>query len=34
VRPIATQDEDIKNFVDKSLPIVEEHLKLITAMKK
>jgi putative membrane protein len=30
----ATQDEDIKNFVDKSLPIVEEHLKLITAMKK
>jgi putative membrane protein len=30
----ATTDADIKNFVDKSLPIIEEHLKLITAMQK
>jgi putative membrane protein len=30
----ATQDADIKSFLDKSIPVVEEHLKLITAMKK
>jgi putative membrane protein len=30
----ATTDADIKGFVDKSLPIVEEHLKRITALKK
>lgn len=30
----ATKDLDIKNFVDKSIPIVGEHLKRITAMKK
>jgi putative membrane protein len=30
----ATQDADTKSFVDKSIPVVEEHLKLITAMKK
>jgi putative membrane protein len=30
----ATQDADIKSFLDKSTPVVEEHLKLITAMKK
>jgi putative membrane protein len=29
-----TQDADIKNFLDKSIPIVEEHLKIVTAMKK
>ena len=30
----ATKDADIKSFVDKSIPIVAEHLKRITAMKK
>jgi putative membrane protein len=30
----ATQDADIKSFLDKSIPVVEEHLKRITAMKK
>ena len=29
-----TQDADIKSFLDKSIPVVEEHLKRITAMKK
>ena len=30
----ATKDADIKSFVEKSIPIVAEHLKRITAMKK
>jgi putative membrane protein len=30
----ATKDADIKSFVDKSIPVVEAHLKHITAMKK
>jgi putative membrane protein len=30
----ATQDADIKSFLDKSIPIVQEHLKHVTAMKK
>ena len=30
----ATQDADIKNFLDKSIPVVEAHLKIIMAMKK
>lgn len=30
----ATQDADIKSFVDKSIPVVEGHLKRITSMKK
>jgi putative membrane protein len=30
----ATQDSDIKSFLDKSLPVVEKHLQHITAMKK
>ena len=29
----ATKDTDIKGFVDKTIPVVHEHLKLITAMK-
>ena len=29
-----TKDTDIKAFVDKSIPVVGEHLKRITAMKK
>lgn len=29
-----TKDADIKSFLDKSIPVVDEHLKLITAMKK
>ena len=29
-----TQDVDIKGFLDKSIPIVVEHLNRITAMKK
>jgi putative membrane protein len=29
-----TKDADIKSFVDKSIPVVAEHLKRITAMKK
>ena len=28
-----TKDTDIKSFVDKSIPVVERHLKHITAMK-
>jgi putative membrane protein len=30
----ATTDADVKGFVDKTIPVVNEHLKLITAMKK
>ena len=30
----ATTDADIKSFVDKSIPVVAEHLQRITAMKK
>jgi len=30
----ATQDADIKSFLDKSIPVVDMHLKRITAMKK
>jgi putative membrane protein len=30
----ATQDADIKSFLDKSIPIVEAHLEHIKAMKK
>jgi len=30
----ATQDSEIKGFLDKSIPVVEEHLKHITALKK
>lgn len=30
----ATQDAEVKAFVDKSIPVVEEHLKMIAAMKK
>ena len=30
----ATQDADLKSFLGKSIPIVAEHLKIITAMKK
>jgi len=30
----ATQDADVKSFVDKSIPVVEGHLQHITAMKK
>jgi putative membrane protein len=30
----ATTDADIKSFLDKSIPVVEAHLKHITAMKK
>jgi putative membrane protein len=30
----ATQDADIKSFLDKSIPVVDEHLQRITAMKK
>ncbi len=29
-----TQDTDIKSFLDKSLPVVEAHLKHVTTMKK
>jgi len=29
----ATKDTDIKGFVDKTIPVVQQHLKLITAMK-
>jgi putative membrane protein len=29
----ATQDADIKSFLDKSIPIVEAHLQHVTAMK-
>jgi putative membrane protein len=30
----ATQDAEIKSFLDKSIPVVEAHLKHVTAMKK
>jgi putative membrane protein len=30
----ATQDPDIKSFLDKSIPVVELHLEHITTMKK
>ena len=30
----ATGDPHVKSFADKSLPLLEEHLKLITAMRK
>jgi len=30
----ATKDADVKGFVDKTIPVVNEHLKLITAIKK
>jgi putative membrane protein len=30
----ATQDADIKSFLDKSIPIVEAHLQHVTAIKK
>lgn len=29
-----TTDADVKSFADKSIPVLEEHLKLITAIKK
>jgi putative membrane protein len=31
---VATKDADIKNFLDKSIPVVDAHLQHITAMKK
>ena len=31
---VATKDSDIKTFVDKSIPVVTQHLSHITAMKK
>ena len=30
----STKDTDVKGFVDKTIPVVNEHLKVITAMKK
>jgi putative membrane protein len=30
----ATKDTDVKGFVDKTIPVVNEHLKVINAMKK
>jgi putative membrane protein len=30
----ATQDADIKSFLDKSIPVVEAHLEHVTSMKK
>jgi putative membrane protein len=30
----ATQDADIKGFLDKSIPVVEAHLQHVTALKK
>jgi putative membrane protein len=30
----ATKDTDIKNFVDKTIPVVHEHMKLIATMNK
>ena len=30
----ATQDADIKSFLDKSIPVVEAHLQHVTALKK
>ncbi len=29
-----TKDPDFKNFVNQSIPVIEDHLKMITAMKK
>jgi putative membrane protein len=29
----ATKDMDVKSFVDKTIPVVREHLKIISAMK-
>jgi hypothetical protein len=29
-----TRHADVKSFADKSIPVLEEHLKLITAIKK
>jgi len=29
-----TMDADVKSFADKSVPVLEEHLKLITAIRK
>ena len=29
-----TKDADVKSFGDKSIPVLEEHLKLVTAIKK
>ena len=29
-----TKDADVKSFADKSIPVLEEHLKLIAAIKK
>jgi putative membrane protein len=34
VESAATQDADIKSFLDKSIPVVDGHLKRITAMKQ
>jgi putative membrane protein len=34
VEAAATQDADIKSFVDKSLPVVQMHLQRIQTMKK
>ena len=31
---VETQDADIKSFVDKSFPVVNQHLKRISSMKK
>jgi putative membrane protein len=30
----ATKDADVKSFVDKTIPVVHEHMKLIAAMNK
>jgi putative membrane protein len=30
----STKDTDVKGFVDKTMPVVNEHLQVITAMKK
>ncbi len=30
----ATQDADVKSFLDKSIPVVESHLQHVMAMKK
>ena len=29
-----TEDTDVKSFVDKSIPVIDEHLKRISAMKE
>ena len=34
VEAAATQDADIKSFLDKSIPVVEAHLQHVTALKK